>query len=329
MYAIHHILVAIKDPRAKPQPAVAKAAVIAAALDAPLRLFHALDVPVYPNLGDLDGTPVPQFQRQQRDAQLQALERIAAPLRGRGITVSAAVEWDFPRHEAIIRAAAHFGASLIVAGDNARTHHLPWLLRYADWELIRSSPVPVLLVKTPRPYRKPTILAALDPTQSFNKPAALDSEILRFSATLAQALRGTVHAVHGYVPVPANLPVEVLATPGELEKRLAASETAAFGALARAAEPVGLSGSCLHVEGRHPVDAVLDVAAETGTQIVALGSLSRSGVDRLLIGNTAEKLIDRLHCDVLVVKPPDFTHSVARAPRGARRASVTIPMGSM
>jgi universal stress protein E len=329
MYAIHHILVAIKDPRAKSQATLAKAAVLAAALDAPLRLFHAIDVPVYPDLGDLDGAPVPQFQRQQHDAQLRALEEIAAPLRRRGINVSTAVEWDFPRHEAIIRAAAHFGASLIVAGDNASAHHLPWLLRYADWELIRSSPVPVLLIKSPRPYRKPVILAALDPKQSFNKPAALDSEILRFSATLAQALKGVVHAVHGYVPVPSNLAPEILATPGELEKRLAAAEAAAFGALAKAAEPLGVSRACLHVEGRHPVDAVLETATETGSQIVALGSLSRSGVDRLLIGNTAEKLIDRLHCDVLVVKPPSFAHTAARAPRGPRRAPLPMPMASM
>ncbi len=318
---------AIKDPQAKSQPAVAKAAAIAAALDAQLRLFHAIDVPVHPNLGDLDGASVPQFEHQQREARLRQLEGIAAPLRRRGLNVSTAAEWDFPRHEAIIRAATHFGASLIVAGDHTSAHHLPWLLRYADWELIRGSPVPVLLVKSPRPYRKPPILAALDPTQSFNKPAQLDTEILRFSATLADALQGAVHAVHGYVPVPAGLAPEVLIKPGELERRLAAAEAAAFGALAKTAEPLGVSRACLHVAGRHPVDAVLDVAAETGSQIVALGSLSRSGVDRLLIGNTAEKLIDRLQCDVLVVKPPTFAHKVARTPRGARQVSAPLPMG--
>jgi universal stress protein E len=77
--------------------------------------------------------------------------------------------------------------------------------------------------------------------------------------------------------------------------------------------------------GRHPTDAVLEVATETGSQIVALGSLSRSGVDRFLIGNTAEALIDRLECDILVVKPPTFRHKVARAPRGVR--VVPVPLG--
>lgn len=327
MYPIHHILVAIKDPAAKSQPGVDKAAAIAAALDAKLRLFHAINVPVYPNLGGLDAPPQTEIQQWQRETNLQLLEEIAAPLRARGLSVTTAAEWDFPRHEAIIRAAAHFGANLIIAADHARVHHLPWLLRYTDWELLRASPVPVLLVKSPRPYRKPVILAALDPTHTFDKPAALDGEILRFSATLADALHGAVHAVHGYVPVPANLPPSVLIKSGEVERLLAKAEEAAFDALGKVAKPMGIPGSRLHVVGRHPADAVEEVATQTACQILALGSISRSGVDRLLIGNTAEALIDRVKCDILVVKPPAFRHKVARAPRGAR-AAMALPMSA-
>jgi universal stress protein E len=327
MYAIHNILVAIKDPRAKSHPAVAKAAAIAAALDAKLQLFHAIDIPVYPDLGAVEGLRLPQIEQRQKETYRQLLEVIATPLRRRGISVTTAVEWDFPRHEAIIRSAARFGANLIVAADHATIHHLPWLLRYTDWELLRASPVPVLLVKSSRSYRNPVILAALDPTHTFDKPAALDTEILRFSATLADALHGAVHAVHGYVPVPANLSPEVLTNPGELEKTLAAMEEAAFEALGKVAEPLGIPGTHLHVVGRHPTDAVLEVATETGSQIVALGSISRYGVDRFLIGNTAEALIDRLECDILVVKPPTFRNKVARAPRGVRVVPVPFALG--
>lgn len=325
MYPIHNILVSIKDPQAKSHPAVAKAAAIATRLDAQLQLFHAIDIPVYPDLGDVDGLRLPQVERRQKESYRQLLEAIATPLRRRGLKVSTAVEWDFPVHEAIIRAAQNFDANLIVAGDHARTHHVPWLLRYTDWELLRESPTPVLLVKSPHPYRRPVILAALDPTHTFAKPAALDGEILRFSATLADALNGAVHAVHGYVPVPANLSPTVLSNPGELEKRLAAAECSAFAALAKVTEPMGISRSRLHVVGRHPTDAVEEVAHETGSQIVALGSLSRSGLDRFLIGNTAEALIDRLGCDILLVKPPSFRHTLARAPRGVH--VTPIPFG--
>jgi universal stress protein E len=305
MYPIHRILVAIKDPRARSHPALAKAAAIAAALDAQVQLFHAIDEPLYPQAARMAA---------------QQLERVAAPLRKRGLTVSTAVEWDFPRFEAIIRAATRFEANLIVAADHATVHHLPWLLRYTDWELLRASPMPVLLVKSPRPYRRPVILAALDPAHAFAKPAGLDNEILHYTGTLADALGGEVHAVHAYVPVPPSLPPVVMSRPGELEKLLIASETAARESLRRVTEPMGIPSTRLHVEGRHAADAIQEVARQTHSQIVAMGSISRTGMDRALLGNTAESLVDALECDILVVKAANFRHRIRRAPRSARTA---------
>jgi universal stress protein E len=43
-----------------------------------------------------------------------------------------------------------------------------------------------------------------------------------------------------------------------------------------------------------------------------MGAVSRRGADRIFIGNTAEKVIDRVKCDVLVVKPAKFRSQVPR-----------------
>jgi universal stress protein E len=37
-----------------------------------------------------------------------------------------------------------------------------------------------------------------------------------------------------------------------------------------------------------------------------MGAVSRSALERMLIGQTAEQVLDAVDCDVLVVKPPDF-----------------------
>ena len=57
-----------------------------------------------------------------------------------------------------------------------------------------------------------------------------------------------------------------------------------------------------------------------------MGAMSRSGAARLLIGNTAERILDDLACDILVVKPQKFRGKVGRAPRGARL--VVAPAGT-
>ena len=52
--------------------------------------------------------------------------------------------------------------------------------------------------------------------------------------------------------------------------------------------------------------------------MVVMGAVSRSGIKRLLIGNTAERVLNSLHCDVLVVKPAHFEKRVSSAKRGMR-----------
>jgi universal stress protein E len=39
---------------------------------------------------------------------------------------------------------------------------------------------------------------------------------------------------------------------------------------------------------------------------MVMGAISRGRLERVFVGSTAERLLDRLPCDVLVVKPPDF-----------------------
>ena len=98
-----------------------------------------------------------------------------------------------------LRRAVAIKADLIVAPCRAR-HRLPGLLGYTDWELLRLSPVPVLLVKTATPYRRPKMLAAIDPTHTHAKSSALDPRILDYGAQVGRALRGSLGVVHAYLP---------------------------------------------------------------------------------------------------------------------------------
>jgi hypothetical protein len=60
--------------------------------------------------------------------------------------------------------------------------------------------------------------------------------------------------------------------------------------------------------------------------LVVMGAVSRSGLKRLLIGNTAEAILDSLTCDVLVMKPGRFQSKVARRSRGAQLMSLPNAM---
>ena len=161
MGTLRQILVAVKDPSLPLIPGVEKAAQVAKACNARLELFHAMATPVHVDVIDMRGNSLTHLMESERSRTLDRLEAIARRLRRRGIPVTVSFETDFPAYEAIIRRAGRIGADLIVADCHERGHVAASLLRLTDWELLRHSPIPVLLIKNRQPYRHPVVLAAV------------------------------------------------------------------------------------------------------------------------------------------------------------------------
>lgn len=324
MSPIRRILVAIKDPWRRSLPEIRKAGQLARALGARLQLFHALSNPLYIDAAEAAGVSLVNLERSEHARVAKRLETLAKRLRSAGIRADSSVQWDFPAHEAVIRAARRFDADLIVAQRHATAHHLPWLLRFTDFELLRLAPVPVLLIKTPQAYDHPAILAAVDPSHAYSKPLKLDREILGCAAQIAQALRGPLHAVFAYDPAPVAAMESGLPLGESTEAIVAASATRARKVFARALNGVSVPESRRHLVPQHPIDAIEGAAAKTDCGIVVMGAISRSGLRRLVLGNTAEHVFDRLQCDVLVVKPKHFVSRVPRAQRGPQLMTLPI-----
>jgi len=171
-------------------------------------------------------------------------------------------------------------------------------------------------VKNRRPYRRPVVLAAVDPRVP--KAAGLDDEILRYGKTVAGALRGALHAVHAYSPQVIDMSAGEFATARGLAEARAEAAAAAHAVVDPRLRVAGIAQSRRHVVDGFAVDVIRGVAEEIHAQIVIMGAMSRSGLGRLLIGNTAERMLDRMACDVLIVKPRQFPDRTPRRPRGPR-----------
>jgi universal stress protein E len=89
-------------------------------------------------------------------------------------------------------------------------------------------------------------------------------------------------------------------------------------ALERTVAAAGVPPARRHLVARHPADAIPQAARSTGAGIVVMGAVSRSGLKRLVVGDTAERILDALACDVLVVKPAQFASRVSSRSRGVQ-----------
>jgi universal stress protein E len=135
---------------------------------------------------------------------------------------------------------------------------------------------------------------------------------------MCATLGGSLEAMHAYEPIPAMMLMGLGAT-GKMPSEIGAEhEKHARQLLEQALNEYGNTRIVRHVVPGRPRDAIPETARETGCSILVMGAVSRSGLKRVFIGNTAERVLDSLPCDVLVVKPPSFTSSVSERSRGIR-----------
>ena len=121
-----------------------------------------------------------------------------------------------------------------------------------------------------------------------------------------------------------SLEVQTRDLDGAIEKAAAAkgAKTAFDRELSRSDVPA----SQRHLIARHAADAIPELAKELKAQLVVMGAVSRTGIKRLLISNTAERILDALPCDVLVMKPVHFGARVPKTRRGVQ--FIATPMGT-
>jgi universal stress protein E len=334
MQPIRRILVAVKNPAARSLPAVNKAAQIAKGLGAQLTLFHDIATPLYAGSFQPREVDLKSWQREVQTARREQLEKLAARVRRHGIDVDVAADWDFPAYEAIVRKAQRISADLLVVenrhsldGHGTGRHPARWLLAYTDWELLRLCPIPVLLVKSQRMYRRPRVLAAIDPPHERARSSKLDRQILRAGALLVHALHGELHAVHALQPA---LPLMTAMPDAPLIDFTAAranGERIARRSITKAVDGFDIKRSHCHVIEGRPNEVIPRTAKRERAAIVAMGVVSRSGLKRFFIGNTAEFVMDAIAADILVVKPADFDSRIPRAGRGVQILSLPLLPG--
>ena len=324
MFETKHILVALADPAAKSSPAVARAQELATKTGAVVTLFHSLYSPYVAGEQFYSPTDLQRDIEAAVNARKQELQRLAKPLVAAGIATHVRVRWDYPIHESIVREVMREGIDLVVIDSHRHGTAARLVLSNTDWQLIRLCPCPVLLTKTTRRYERPRVLVSVDPLHAHAKPAGLDTRLLQSGGALAQAFNGRLHAAHFYTltpPVVTGFMIEPLPLPAEIAEQHAREVQGAFEALTARYE---LGTRRAHLRTGIPIDELPDLAAEIDAHLVVMGAVSRSGLKRLFIGHTAERVIDRLKCDVLILKPEGFKTPVPR--RAANRPVVLPPL---
>jgi universal stress protein E len=237
------------------------------------------------------------------------LEALAEPLRKDGIVVTTTAQWDHPLYEGIVRHAVASGADIVFKDTHHHTAVARALLTNTDWNLIRTCPKPLWLVKAHDIAKVPVLVAAIDPMNQHDKPAALDDEILQLSKLLGTAVKGEVHAFHSYDPriavatatanayIPVSLPFD------EIEQQMHEDHQKRFNEITSFH---GLEDDHAHLVAGLTHEELPLIAENLKADVVVMGAVARNRWKRLFIGATAERTLEHLPCDLLIIKPDWF-----------------------
>lgn len=143
-----------------------------------------------------------------------------------------------------------------------------------------------------------TLRTVLCPTDFSDVSARAET----YAAALARHYDASLHLLHVDPPMPVMAPygeIPVDARMFEEQREVAIADLAAAGERAR---QQGISVE-VTMRGGQPAREILAVAASTGADLLVIGTHGRGGVEHLLLGSVAEKIMRKAACPVLVVPP--------------------------
>jgi nucleotide-binding universal stress UspA family protein len=199
---------------------------------------------------------------------------------------------------------------LVRSHGRARPGALPF--GAIDMELLRRCPCPVwvsgLRATSSGGLR---VLAAVHANPDDAAEQALNASILEWALTLRELGAGHLTVLQAWLPYGASL----------LEPRMSRDAFARFvestrdveqDALTRLAAGFAdrLAGVPLELARGEADDVVAEFVEAHDIDVVVMGTVARTGLAGLIMGNTAERVLRRLRGSVLAVKPPGFASPI-------------------
>jgi len=261
---------------------------------AALHMVHALTLPA--PIGEYVPATA-DFGQELLAVARTKLAAAAEEARAAGLEVELEVPIGVPS-QSILRTAEEIGADLVVVGTRGLTGFAHLLLGSTAERVVQRARCPVLTVHpgdAPR-RRIRTIVAPTDFSAGAERAARVAHTLLRGFEDHARLV--LVHAFHmpieytAYGPIPTA--VGYLSDVGaDAQERL----DLLAGGFARE----GLTVETVAREGYAP-DVIVEEATARNADLVAMGTHGRTGLAHLLLGSTAERVVQHAPCPVMTVR---------------------------
>ena len=264
-----------------------------------VELVHAVTVP--PSMPGYLPTAGLDFEADVRRGAETRLAATVAALREKGTDVSTFLAPGTPSQVILDRAGA-VSALAVVIGTRGLTGLRHLLLGSTTQRVVHGARCPVLTVHPGDLGRHRAIRTILVPTDFSHDADLAIRTAHRLLAPLERDAR--LILLHAF-----NLPIEYTAygpiptSIGYLQDTGLEAERLLF----EAAQPLQREGLTIETLAREgdPAHVIAEEAGKRGADLIAMGTRGQSGIRHLLLGSTAERVVEYAPCPVMTIRRPD------------------------
>lgn len=241
------------------------------------------------------------------------LELLAKELSAEGLESDFRLVTGTPFIE-VIREVLRNGYDLVIKNSEGKGGLRGVFLGSNDWHLLRKCPCPVWIVKPSHHQKFSRIMAAVDPDPLDKERDALNTKIIEVAAAISRMERGTLYIVHAWQAIAENLlrvrgqgfevDVETYINDIHAQHRKNMKELIDKSSL-------GDIDYEVHMLKGGAWDIIPALQKEKKSDLLVTGTVARTGLPGLFIGNTAEKLLNKTKCSILAIKPEGFRTPVS------------------
>lgn len=237
------------------------------------------------------------------------LDKIITLLQKKGLRIQAKVLQGIPFLE-IIRKVLHNKHDLVITAVQPRKNLKDKMFGSTAVRLMRKCPCPVWAIKTSQVHAFNRIMAAVDPDPMNEKKTALNHKIIELSTSLAEMEKSDLYVVHcwakypellmgfGYTDLPPIMVDNILYDTKNIHKKW----------LNEFMQKISIKRGlcCAKLVPGDPGEQIPKLAKKEKVDLIVMGTVCRVGIPGLLIGNTAEKVLNQVDCSLLTIKPDGF-----------------------
>ncbi len=286
---------------------LARALRLASANSANLTLFAALDAEDYQFDDQATRSAVEAINKvrlEERREELESLRQEAISEHPE-LTIDVAVETG-AMALSVIRAVLVHHHDLVMKAAEGHTGTWKRLFGSGDQKLMRKCPCPVWIVKPSTETHFRRILAAVDLDPTEPDTDALAARIMELATSLAAEEGSELHVVHVWRLAGETALRGRQIDTTDVDEIVQGIEAAHQSELDGLLKPYPYDQRTVHLIKGQAGDVIPELAEELEVDLVVIGTVGRTGVPGLLVGNTAEKVLNAVDCSVLALKPEGF-----------------------